>query len=114
VLTYCVLGPLEVRRDGALVPITSSRRRTVLAALAVRANQVVGVDALIGYLWGEAVPSSARVTLQNYVRRLRAALVETRAAESARAAGRQIDLTEPAAVSPFAHLAADRLGSDAL
>jgi two-component SAPR family response regulator len=43
----------------------------VLAVLLLNANGVVPVGALIDALWDDAPPSSARVTLQGYVSRLR-------------------------------------------
>jgi DNA-binding SARP family transcriptional activator/tetratricopeptide (TPR) repeat protein len=71
---FRVLGPLEAWSDGAILRISSGRQRTVLAALLLHANRVVGVDELAEALWGSAPPPSARVTAQNYVKRLRAAL----------------------------------------
>ncbi|MGL5809690.1 MAG: BTAD domain-containing putative transcriptional regulator, partial [Nocardioides sp.] len=43
----------------------------VLAALLLNANRPVSVERLVDILWGESPPSSARVTVQNYVRRIR-------------------------------------------
>jgi DNA-binding SARP family transcriptional activator len=68
---FRVLGPLEVLSDGSALPVSSGRQRTVLAALLLSANQVVAVDELADVLWGPALPSSARVAVQNYVKRLR-------------------------------------------
>jgi DNA-binding SARP family transcriptional activator/tetratricopeptide (TPR) repeat protein len=81
---FGVLGPLEASCDGVILPVTSGRQRTVLAMLVLRANRVVAVDDLAEALWGSALPPSARITVQNYVYRLRDALgdaaprVETR------------------------------------
>jgi DNA-binding SARP family transcriptional activator/tetratricopeptide (TPR) repeat protein len=71
---FGVLGPLEARCDGVELPVSSGRQRTVLAALLLRANRVVTVDDLAEALWGDALPPSARVTVLNYVKRLRDAL----------------------------------------
>src|SRR5262252_9123564 len=71
---FGLLGPLVVRCGGADLPIPSGKQRALLAALLVRANQVVSVDELTDVLWGAEPPRSARVTLQNYVVRLRKAL----------------------------------------
>jgi DNA-binding SARP family transcriptional activator/tetratricopeptide (TPR) repeat protein len=68
---FRVLGPLEVLRDGQVLPVSSGRQRTVLAMLLLRANRLVIVDDLAEALWGSALPPSARVTVQNYVKRLR-------------------------------------------
>jgi Transcriptional regulatory protein, C terminal len=71
---FCLLGPLLVRRGGAVVPVTAGKQRVLLAALLLSANRVVSVDELDLALWGKAPPVSARVTVQNYVKRLRQAL----------------------------------------
>jgi DNA-binding SARP family transcriptional activator/Tfp pilus assembly protein PilF len=63
-----------VRADGAVVPVPQGRQRVVLAALLLNANQVVSLDELAETLWGTTPPSSARVTVQNHVMRLRRAL----------------------------------------
>nr|AKA59468.1 transcriptional regulator, SARP family [uncultured bacterium AZ_40] len=79
---FMVLGPLEVRHDGRPVPVTAPMHRALLAALVLRANQVVSVEWLIDQLWGTSPPPSARVTVQNYIRRLRR-LMHQHAAASA-------------------------------
>jgi DNA-binding SARP family transcriptional activator len=71
---FGILGPVKALRDGTALPVTSAKQRAVLAVLLLRANQVVTADELAQALWGSAQPSSARVTLQNYVKRLRCAL----------------------------------------
>jgi len=73
-LDYYLLGPLEVLRDGARVPIGAARQRTLLAALLVHANEVVDTDQLIDYLWDAHPPATARNTLQSLVLRLRQVL----------------------------------------
>jgi DNA-binding SARP family transcriptional activator/Tfp pilus assembly protein PilF len=70
-LEFRILGPLEVWRDGAPVPVTADRQRAVLAALLLQANQVVATDRLVALVWGERPPATARNTLQTLVRRLR-------------------------------------------
>ena len=74
---FCLLGPLLVRRNGAVVPVTAGKQRVVLAALLLSANRVVSLDELSAALWGLTPPVSARATLQNYVKRLRQALAGT-------------------------------------
>jgi DNA-binding SARP family transcriptional activator/Tfp pilus assembly protein PilF len=71
---FGLLGPLEVRRDGALVPIPAGRQRALLAALLLNADTVVLADELIEVLWGAMPPVSARASLHNYVKRLRKVL----------------------------------------
>ena len=66
-----VLGALSVRENGVSVVPTAPKPRQVLGLLALRANQVVPVAALVEGLWGAAPPRSARATLQTYILRLR-------------------------------------------
>ncbi len=76
-IEFCVLGPLVVRHGGVEVPLTSPKQRAVLAALLLNAGRVVSLDELAEVLWGNSPPPSARVTIQNYVMRLRKALADT-------------------------------------
>jgi DNA-binding SARP family transcriptional activator len=73
-MEFCLLGPLEVRRGAVVVPVRSGRQRAVLAALLLEANRVVPLERLAEVVWGSRPPPSARVTLQNYVARLRRTL----------------------------------------
>ncbi|KNE79468.1 MULTISPECIES: AfsR/SARP family transcriptional regulator [Streptomyces] len=70
-MDIAVLGPLDVRENGLSVTPTAPKPRQVLALLALHADQVVPVSALIEELWGERPPRSARTTLQTYVLQLR-------------------------------------------
>ncbi|MET9963656.1 AfsR/SARP family transcriptional regulator [Streptomyces sp. NPDC006326] len=67
-----VLGALAVRENGVSITPTAPKPRQVLALLALHADQVVPVAALIEELWGGEPPRSARTTLQTYVLQLRA------------------------------------------
>jgi DNA-binding SARP family transcriptional activator len=69
-----VLGPVEVRRDGALVPIDGLKRRQLLAVLVAARGAEVSVDRLGDALWEGEPPDSARASLQSHVSRLRRAL----------------------------------------
>jgi DNA-binding SARP family transcriptional activator/Flp pilus assembly protein TadD len=73
-MEFCLLGPLAVRCGGVAVPVAAGKQRAVLAALLLDAGRVVPVDELAEALWGPEPPASARVTVQNYVMRLRKAL----------------------------------------
>ncbi|MGE5292553.1 MAG: AfsR/SARP family transcriptional regulator [Micromonosporaceae bacterium] len=73
-IEFCLLGPLAVRKDGQAVPCVAPKQRVVLAALLLRPGRIVTLDELAGMVWGPEPPASARVTLQNYARRLRLAL----------------------------------------
>lgn len=57
--------------------VQPGKQRTVLAALLLKAGRVVLMDDLAETLWGSSPPPSARVTVQNYVMRLRKALGDT-------------------------------------
>ncbi|MFJ7208403.1 BTAD domain-containing putative transcriptional regulator [Streptomyces sp. NPDC098789] len=67
-----VLGALAVRENGISITPTAPKPRQVLALLALHADQVVPVSALIEELWAGEPPRSARTTLQTYVLQLRA------------------------------------------
>ena len=71
---FGLLGPLTVRCRGVILPVAPGKQRAVLAALLLDAGRVVPVGELAEVLWGSAPPASARVSVQNYVRRLRQAL----------------------------------------
>jgi DNA-binding SARP family transcriptional activator len=73
-LEFCLLGPLVVRCDGLAMPVPSGKPRAVLAALLLDACELVTVDKLAEVLWGADPPPSARVSVQNHVKRLRQAL----------------------------------------
>ncbi|MFJ9708835.1 BTAD domain-containing putative transcriptional regulator [Streptomyces sp. NPDC101234] len=66
-----LLGALDVRENGVSIAPTAPKPRQLLALLALRADQVVPVPALIEELWAGTPPRSARTTLQTYVLQLR-------------------------------------------
>ncbi|PRY50076.1 putative ATPase [Geodermatophilus tzadiensis] len=69
--TFRVLGPVEVWRDGTLLPTRSPRHRAVLAALLVDAGRTVPVDLLVDRVWSGQPPTAVSATLQSIVSRLR-------------------------------------------
>lgn len=73
---FGLLGPLAVTHGGTDVPITSGKQRAVLAALLVNANRSITADAISEIVWTRP-PPSAKVTVQNYIKRLRHALEAT-------------------------------------
>jgi DNA-binding SARP family transcriptional activator len=75
-LEFRVLGPLEVRRDGAPVALPRPKQRALLAALLLNAGQVVSTDRLIEAVWGREPPRTALPALQGLVADLRKALGE--------------------------------------
>jgi YVTN family beta-propeller protein len=66
-----VLGPLEVRVNGAAVALGGPKQRALLALLVLHANEVVSRDRLIEGVWGERPPATAPRSLDSYVSRLR-------------------------------------------
>jgi DNA-binding SARP family transcriptional activator len=80
----------------------------VLAVLLLNVGQLVSVDDLARMLWGQERPAAARVTVQNYVKRLRKALGDAdRSRISTHASGYSISVaTSELDVSQFEMLAA--------
>ncbi len=68
---YRVLGPLEVRLDGAPVEAGSPKQRAVLGALLVARGSVVSVDRLVDTVWPDDPPDAAITSLQAYISNLR-------------------------------------------
>jgi DNA-binding SARP family transcriptional activator/class 3 adenylate cyclase/WD40 repeat protein len=73
-LTFRVLGPVEVERDGRVVGVGGPKERLVLAVLLASAATTVSVDALADAIWGERPPRTAERTVHAYIARLRRAL----------------------------------------
>jgi DNA-binding SARP family transcriptional activator len=73
-LTVRLLGPFEASVGGRLVTLTTGRPRTVLAVLAMSADQPVSVDRLAAALWSDDQPCNTRRAVQTYVARLRTVL----------------------------------------
>ncbi|MEQ4306225.1 BTAD domain-containing putative transcriptional regulator [Plantactinospora sp. B6F1] len=65
-----VLGPLDVRHAGVSVPLGGPRQRAVLAALLLRANEVVTGQYLTEVVW-ETPPVSPESNIRTYVAGLR-------------------------------------------
>ena len=73
-VVFGILGPLEVRRDNALIPVGGPRQRALLAVLLCHANRVVSRDQLIDELLGDQSADTADSILRVQVSRLRKAL----------------------------------------
>jgi predicted ATPase/DNA-binding SARP family transcriptional activator len=65
---------MEVLADGRPVELSARRPRTLLAALLLRAGQVVPAETLVEAIWGGAAPASAGSVLRMYVTQVRRAL----------------------------------------
>jgi predicted ATPase/DNA-binding SARP family transcriptional activator len=66
-----VLGPLRLVVDGVAVDVPGTKRRAVLALLALAEGRTVTVDDLLDALWPSDVPESGRAALHSHVFRLR-------------------------------------------
>jgi DNA-binding SARP family transcriptional activator len=81
-----LLGPVDVLVGGAARPVHGTRRKSVLAVLALRAGEVVSTEHLVDVVWGGSPPQTATATLQNHVSYLRG-LLGSRSAIAARPPG---------------------------
>src|SRR5215213_5869564 len=75
-MDFSILGPLEVREGGRVLPLGGAKQRALLAMLLVHANELVPSDRLIDELWGEARPEAAAKALSVAVARLRKVLAQ--------------------------------------
>jgi predicted ATPase/DNA-binding SARP family transcriptional activator len=73
-VTFAILGPLEVRRDGRAVEVAGQRLRALLALLLLAPGRTVPTETLISGVWEDRPPSGVGNALQALVSRLRAAL----------------------------------------
>ena len=71
-ISYGLLGPAAVWRDGLEAELGSPQQRTLFALLLLHRNQTVSTDRMADVLWPVAVPSNAVAVLRTYVARLRA------------------------------------------
>ena len=69
-----ILGPLEIVDGDLPVELEGDKQRSLLAMLALRANEPVTTDTLIDQLWEERPPSTATKAVQVHVSRLRKVL----------------------------------------
>jgi DNA-binding SARP family transcriptional activator/tetratricopeptide (TPR) repeat protein len=69
-----ILGPIDARHGDAVLVPPAAKQRVVLAALLLRAGHPVSYDELAETIWDGQPPASARVTVRNYVKRLRQSL----------------------------------------
>lgn len=69
-----VLGPLVLRVEGRPVEVPGSRRRALLALLALHAGRTVSTDRLVEWLWADDVPGNAAAALHSHLSRLRSHL----------------------------------------
>ncbi|MEV0897744.1 BTAD domain-containing putative transcriptional regulator [Actinoplanes sp. NPDC049802] len=70
-MEFHVLGPLEAVAGGRRLDIGGNRQQIVLASLVLEAGTVISIDRLMTAVYGESLPSSARVQVQICVSALR-------------------------------------------
>ena len=66
-----LLGPVDVTIDGQARAVNGLRRTALVAALALRAGEVVSADLLTELIWDSRPPPGAGQTLQSHVSQLR-------------------------------------------
>ncbi|HEV3292288.1 MAG TPA: BTAD domain-containing putative transcriptional regulator, partial [Streptosporangiaceae bacterium] len=71
-----LLGPVDVTVGGQARAISGLRRTALVAALALRAGEVVSADLLTELIWDSRPPPGAGQTLQSHVSQLRRFLGE--------------------------------------
>ncbi len=69
-----VLGPLALHVEGSPVTVPGTRRRALLAVLALSGGGAVGMERLVDALWPDEPPDNAVQALYNQVSRLRGQL----------------------------------------
>ncbi|WP_329496887.1 BTAD domain-containing putative transcriptional regulator [Kitasatospora herbaricolor] len=90
-MRFRILGPVSMTPRTP----TAAKVRVLLAALLVRANEVVSTESLIDELWDIDPPRTAATTLQVYVSQLRKALADADGPGDAFAAGRRLHTVPP-------------------
>jgi DNA-binding SARP family transcriptional activator len=71
---FRILGPLEVVRGGASLPLGGPKHRALLALLILHADRVVSNDQIVESLWGESPPRAPSGSIQNSISHLRKVL----------------------------------------
>src|SRR5215475_6447879 len=70
-ITFRVLGPVELLRDGMPVPLGGSTTLTLLGGLLSSPNRVVPVSTILEWLWDDMLPEHPRAALHNGISRVR-------------------------------------------
>ena len=104
-----VLGPLALRVDGVDVVVPGTRRRALLAVLALARGRVVGVDRLVDALWPDDPPEDAAQALYSHVSRLRGHLGTAAGRLLRQGAGYLLELGDDELDATVARDAADAL-----
>ncbi|SFY28494.1 AfsR/SARP family transcriptional regulator [Streptomyces atratus] len=80
-MDFRLLGRVGAATGSGELQLGPTKRRSVLAALLLKANSAVPVEQLIDALWDEGPPAHARTVVQGHVSRLRALLASAGAGE---------------------------------
>ncbi|WP_410821482.1 BTAD domain-containing putative transcriptional regulator [Micromonospora sp. 050-3] len=70
-LSFEILGPVQVRRDGQAVRVPAGRPTALLVTLLLQAGLAVPVERLREELWGRRPPTSAVANLRSHASQLR-------------------------------------------
>jgi DNA-binding SARP family transcriptional activator len=70
-LSFGVLGPLRIERDGAPIDAGGARFRSVVALLLLHEGQVVSPGSLMDAIWGDDPPPTVDTALRGHVSKLR-------------------------------------------
>lgn len=68
---FFILGPLSACRGTTILDLGPSKQRSLLALLALKANQPVTHTEIIDSIWAENVPASVKNLVHTYIARLR-------------------------------------------
>jgi DNA-binding SARP family transcriptional activator len=93
---FLILGPLEAVHEGRRIEIGGRKQRALLAALVLRANEVVQTDRLVELVWGDSPPAAGAKAVQIHVSRLRRALAADDVLQTR--AGGYVLATEPESI----------------
>ncbi|MEU8546229.1 BTAD domain-containing putative transcriptional regulator [Streptomyces roseoverticillatus] len=74
-MEFRLLGAVSVVTEAGGLPLGPTKRRSLLAALLLRPDDLVSVDQLTGALWEDEPPPRARSVIQGHVSRLRTLLI---------------------------------------
>ncbi|MFC9243017.1 BTAD domain-containing putative transcriptional regulator [Streptomyces sp. NPDC057136] len=75
-MEFRLLGTVSIDTLSGPLPLGPAKRRSLLAALLLRANTPVSISQLTDALWDDEPPLHARTVIQGHVSRLRALLME--------------------------------------
>ncbi|MFM9727008.1 BTAD domain-containing putative transcriptional regulator [Streptomyces niveiscabiei] len=112
VLTFRLLGPVSVTREGSDVPLSGAKIHTVLAVLLMARGTLVADSRLSAALWGDTPPPTSNSQIYTHVSRLRKTLGNC-ARIFRKGPGYVLEVRE-ADVDLFSFERLDRLGREAL